>query len=190
MPGDVADISGLPPNLQRVWRRRGQIAPVEGTRARFTALEAAELMLRYEVSKAGVSPGESEDLGKLAGPLILYHALLDGDGAVEVTGPREHVEHFLAQFAEDTTLPMALAAVTEVKRFLFRADGGDFIVTDELQSLSSAESPLSGYFLDLEVAGRRLSDRAGRPLLSVELHAPQATSPKVRRLTHPSTPRP
>lgn len=184
-PADVARITGLSGVQQRVWRSRGLLPAVDGAPARFSSLEAAALLARYELSKVGVSPSESNELGNLVAPLIVLFAILDGDGACEVRGAKGDVEHFLAAFRQDTALPMKLVEVTNVARFLWRGDGGEFSLTDEATSLSTNPNPLTVFFLDLEEGGRRFYDRAARPLITVDLPIHGSGGPRVRRLTRP-----
>lgn len=43
--GDVTEITGVSRAIQRVWRSRGILPPLEGTRAKFTPLELARIYL-------------------------------------------------------------------------------------------------------------------------------------------------
>lgn len=55
-PGELEQISGLGVDMQRVWRRRGQLPSHGSGHARFTIAEVVEIALRVSLSRTGVSP--------------------------------------------------------------------------------------------------------------------------------------
>lgn len=187
-PSELAAITGLSPEMQRVWRRRGQLPEGVGSPARFNATDAAELIVRYQLSRYGVSPSESADAGKRAAPLVLWFALLDADGACEVIGSEADVLSFLERFQEGHDLAAGLAGAATRARYVWRADGDELEFVSDLQDAGEAGEFLSGFFIDLSHAGTRLAAVAGRPLMTVELERSGGTQGKrVRRLTGQQT---
>lgn len=183
-PSELAEMTGLSAEMQRVWRRRKQLPEGEGNPTRFSAFEAAEVIVRYELSRYGVSPGASAELGKQAAPLVLWFALINADGACEVIGHDPDVSNFLREFEHQRHLAMALAGVATLYRYVWRADGDNVGLVSDLQDVGAPGEVLSGFFIDLSHAGTRLAEVAGRPLMTVELAFPEGRPAKrVRRLT-------
>lgn len=188
-PSEVAEISGLSPEMQRVWRRRGQLPGGMGSPARFNAIDAAELIVRYELSRYGVSPSESAGAGRQAAPIVLCFALLGADGACEVLGTEPDVSSFLREFEDEHHLAAGLAGATTLANYVWRADGDEVELVSDLQDAGASGDFLSGFFIDLSHAGRRLAEVAGRPLMTVELEPTDGRPGKrVRRLTGHRTP--
>jgi hypothetical protein len=170
--------------MQRVWRRRHQLPEGQGSPARFTGGEAAEVMIRYELSRFGVPPGESADIGKKAATMVLWFALLSADGACEVFGHESDVGQFLEQFENSHALAADLAGATTLARYVWRASGDKLDFVSDLQDVGLFGDFLSGFFIDLAHAGTRLAEVAGRPLLTVEIEPIEGHPGKrVRRLT-------
>lgn len=72
--GQAAQITGVPADLQRDWRRRGILASVEG-HARYTPSCLCRLMVLKELNKLQLRNSVSEEeLEKLSGT-VLFHAL-------------------------------------------------------------------------------------------------------------------
>lgn len=183
-PSEVAEITGLSPEMQRVWRRRGQLPGGMRSPARFDATDAAELIVRYELSRYGVSPSESAALGRRAAPMVLCFALLDADGACEVVGPEPEVSGFLERFENGHRLAAGLAGAKTLAKYVWRADGDEVELVTDLQDAGMAGDFLSGFFVDLSRAGTRLAEVAGRPLITVEMESSEGrTIKRVRRLT-------
>jgi len=180
----MAEITGLSPEMQRVWRRRDQLPEGEGSPARFTGGEAAEVMIRYELSRFGVPPSESADIGKKAAAMVMWFALLGADGACEVLGNESDVDQFLNEFEQSHALAADLAGATTLSRYVWRAGGDEVDFISDLQDVALFGDFLSGFFIDLAHAGTRLAEAAGRPLLTVEIEPAEGRPGKrVRRLT-------
>jgi hypothetical protein len=182
-PGELERITGFPQHLQRLWRRRGHLsAKTPHARSHFSAVEVAELFVRYLLAVYCVSPTESRAIGEKAGPMVLWAALLCCDGACEVLGEREDVERLINAFAHDDGLASSLAGFEgEFTQFLWSGDGSSFEFTKESEPVFASFPHYSYVFLDLEWMGTTLGQRAGKPLVTVRLDAgPQRT---IRRLT-------
>ena len=183
-PAELADMTGLSTDMQRVWRRRDQLPEGEGSPARFSAIDAAEVMIRYELSRFGVPPGDSAEVAKKAASMVLWFALLGADGACEVFGQERDVEQFLAEFADSHVLAAEMAGATTLARYIWRTDGDEVDFVSDLQEAGTFGDFLSGFFIDLEHAGTRMAEIAGRPLLTVEIEPIEGQPGKrVRRLT-------
>jgi hypothetical protein len=180
----MAEITGLSPEMQRVWRRRGQLPEGEGSPVRFTGGEAAEVMIRYELSRFGVPPSESADIGKKAAAMVMWFALLGSDGACEVFGHEDDIDQFLEEFDRSHALAADLAGAAALARYVWRASGDELDFVSDLQEVGLFGDFLSGFFIDLAHAGTRLAEVAGRPLLTVEIEPAEGRLGKrVRRLT-------
>jgi len=185
---ELGTISGMPLNLQRVWRSRGQLPGGSGKQARFTSHQVAEIMVRYHLALNGIPPGESAPIGKEVAQQILCFALLGSGGACEVVGQIGEVENFLELFkrdilAGDISVAQELAGSVELSQFLWREDGGDLGLVADVVQLITARRSISGLFVDLEVAADQLVERAGRPLFSINV-SPRASGRRIRRMTN------
>lgn len=183
-PAELERMTGMPPGLQRLWRRRELLPLGEGKPVRFNTDEAAEVLVRYALSRQGVGPGDSAVLAKNVVPSVVWWALVGADGACEVVGEQAAVERFLARFESDNGLSQEIACSTDAWRLIWRADGGDFKFARGADGIGAGEEHLSILYLDLSAAGVFMANRAGRPLVTVELPVPSpAASKRVRRLT-------
>jgi hypothetical protein len=85
-PAELERMTGMPPGLQRLWRRRELLPLGEGRPARFSSQEAAEVLVRYTLSRQGVGPGDSAALAKNVASSVIWWALTGADGVCEVVG--------------------------------------------------------------------------------------------------------
>lgn len=180
-PAELAVLSGLNAEMQRVWRRRDQL-PGTGNPTRFTSLEAAEVLVRHRLSLFGVTPGQSQEIGQRAAPLAVYFSLLDADGACEVLGQKDDVDRILDDHDNGDRLARWITGVEEINRFLWRADDGDLDLVADIQDITLPGEHITAFFIDLMAAGSRLGETAGRPLVTVQLELPAGSRP-YRRLT-------
>lgn len=186
-PAEVGHITGFSPALQRVWKRRGQLPLRKDGPALFTAPVIAEMFVRHQLSLNGVPPGDSANLGSQSAAVVVWHALLNTDGACEVLGPHKEVQLFLSEFREDHHLATKLSGVTsEIDyRYLYRCDGsGEFRRGHDIQHITATANFTTLALVDLNQMGTVLGTRARRPLLTVEWAA-RDTPPSdwIRRLT-------
>ncbi|MCL6740576.1 hypothetical protein LZ518_05450 [Sphingomonas sp. RB56-2] len=182
-PGELSQMTGFSQDLQRVWRKRGQLAGSSGKTARFNVLKVAELFVRHELSLWGISPKDSIVVGSEAAPNVLYFALLNGDGACQVTGTLSQAEKFIAEFAGGDEIAREMSGCTDNSRFIWSPQRNDFRMAADMGPLLAQEIHTSILVLDLGAMGTTLANRATRPLFSV--HGPTLASERtVRKLTN------
>lgn len=76
-PAQAARISGVNATLQRDWRRRKILPPLESAQASYSAFEVAKLMALGRLAHQGLSPLNFKGASEKLGAAIVYHALLD-----------------------------------------------------------------------------------------------------------------
>jgi len=181
-PGDLERISGLRADMQRVWRARGQLPPVESGHARFTVSQTVEITFRYAVSKIGIPPSELKlDLAG-ATRAALTHAVFT-HGGCEVIGPSEDVDLFLREFADDDgTLGMRLAGNPDRANYLVLNEWHQTrVVGDEHDLVSTTKEEVNVIF-NLALVGARLVERGRKPVVTLRF-PDQSGQRAIRRLT-------
>ena len=180
-PSELERISGLGTDMQRVWRRRGQLPPLKTGHARFTIPEAIEISFRYALSKAGIPPSEMKlDLSGATSAAI-FHAIF-AHGGCEVIGPADEIDDFLQAFAEDQgELGMLLAGSPAASSYLVIDEWHQTRIVDDPQQLISDNEELNIIF-NLALVGARLVERGRKPVISLRL-ANRPGTREVRRLT-------
>lgn len=184
---ELEAITGIPGPMQRLWRSRGQLPGEMSTRASFTTRDVADIMVRYDLSKLGFPPGDSSELAAEAAKTVLWYALLNADGAVEVTGSERNTADFLHQFHNDEKLAGLLCIEPQIMRYLVRIATAKPEFCNDLGNLIDNRGARSGAFLDLERAANDLVERAARPLFRIDVGNNGGRRP-VRRLTQISRP--
>lgn len=76
-PAQAAKISGVNATLQRDWRRRKILPPLESAKASFSPFEVAKLMALNSVAVQGLSPLTYRGASEKMAAAIVRHALLD-----------------------------------------------------------------------------------------------------------------
>ena len=182
-PAEIGRASGLSVDLQRVWRRRGQLPDRQGHHARFNVFDVASIMVRYALSRRGVTPTDSIDLGTLAAPSVVWCALMHADGVCEVRGEPGVVEEFEAAYFEDATLINRLAGVSQgdVYRYLVAFDGESPVLDNDIGLMIEGAGAESGFFISLDILGMRLVDRIGKPLMVVQIGPEPKTAAQRRQ---------
>ncbi|RUV04138.1 hypothetical protein EOB36_03660 [Mesorhizobium sp. M6A.T.Cr.TU.017.01.1.1] len=170
-PSELEAASGLSTELQRVWRRRGQLSDRQGTHARFTAQEAAAVAVAVALTKQGFMPGDAVVMGKTHAALVLRLALLRG-GMCEVIGSKDGVKEFRAIFDNDVKMVATLVGdeTQEPLRFLFSLDNELPVLSDPELDQIDIGNHLTGYFINLDKIAFNIIRALDRPLLSVELN--------------------
>ncbi|WP_292080570.1 MULTISPECIES: hypothetical protein [Brevundimonas] len=181
LPAEVAAITGLNVETQRVWRRREQL-PGSGTPARFSPLDVAEIFIRYQFSLHGLPPGQSQAIGRAYAPTLLHFALINVDGACEVIGSKDDVDLFVHAFEDGEGPAGQISSATNVTRYLWHA-GEAVRETNDLGEITAANGHVSASFVDLVEAGVRLAEAARRPLVTVEFPTVGNDVRRIRRLT-------
>jgi hypothetical protein len=180
---ELAAITGMPLNLQRVWRSRGQLPGGSGKQARFSSHDVAEIMIRHHLALNGIPPGDSSAIGRRAAEQVLWCALVNFDGACEVLGQTSDTDEFLNLFKKDVEVAHELAGNDEVAWFLIRGDGGELMLVSDLAELIHDRRFISSFFIDLDIAAQQLIERAERPLFSVNV-SPGTFGRRFRRVTN------
>lgn len=180
-PGELAQISGLSTDMQRVWRKRGFLVSLTSGHARFDPSEVIEISIKYALSKLGVAPSDAPLLDPLPINAAIYHALLNSDGAFELVGPAQKVDSLLDEFEADHELAFALAGKPSHSNYLILDDEDRVRVLDDPHHVFDGLGA-SIIAIDLKVIGRRLVERGKKAIMTAEF--PKAVGMRqVRRLT-------
>lgn len=168
-PKEVAALTGLSTDLQRVWRRRGHLSVCEDARATFDASELAEIAVRYELTRFGFSPPDTKNIGQSAGPIVLYFALLTDVGAADLRGGLKRIAETAQRFSQDDEMARLISGVQDVPRFL-RSIGPPKLelLHDACASLSREHSPAM-LLIDLALIGQRLVRDNPKPLFLIDM---------------------
>ncbi|WEK44901.1 MAG: MerR family transcriptional regulator [Candidatus Sphingomonas colombiensis] len=178
--GDLAQISGLTQDMQRLWRKRGHLPEIGGGHARFTPNDVIMITIRYALSKLGVSPSQSPAIADIAIAGALFHAIISHAGACEVIGPAGDVDEFLSGFELDD-FASDLAGHPQQTNYLVWDEDGDHRVIDRDEAIFD-ESTIFIAGVDLRVVGARLMIRGRKPIVTLEAPV-NLTGRRVRRLT-------
>lgn len=174
--------------MQRVWRKRGHLPSLTDARAKFDVFQAAQVMLLQALAARGIPPSKGMNTAKKFGNLILFAALLDGEGSCEVTGPKEAVEEFVRAYGLDTSIisELARAEVNAVPPYLVAYDEEAPVLAAALPDEEGHHIAATGAFFNLVALGLRFSARLGKPLVCVRVTLKgiddQAKQPVIRRL--------
>jgi hypothetical protein len=178
-PGEVHKLTGMTPDHQRLWKRRGQMPLGYGDSEPITARMVAEIYVRHQLALNGLPPSESADIAAKAAKIVLWFALLNHDGACAVVGPKQEVAEFIDEFARHDNLANTICGIykDDVFLYLYRYGGkGPFQFVSDIETVFRASPFPSITFLDLEAMGSFIWRQAGRPLLTVEI--PSDTVPR------------
>lgn len=179
---ELTTIADIPGQIQRLWRSRGQLPGGGRKSGNFDAREAAEIMVRYDLSRLGVPPSETDEIGSAAAQIMLWFALLNSDGTCEVNGTQEDTANFLKRFQQDERIAGALTAEPKVQRYLWKAPGDKLSFATDIAKVIEAQGQWAMTFLDLEKSAFDLAEKAGKPLFSIDVSG-DAIGRRVRRLT-------
>lgn len=180
-PGELERISGLGADMQRVWRRRGQLPSSGSGHARFTIEQVIEITLRVTLSRRGIPPSElSLDLEAAAGA-AMFHAVF-WHGGVEVIGPSAEVERFLEAFEGDRgELGSSLVGSPKRSNYLVLNERQNLRIVDDPHQLVADDEELVIAF-NLALLGARLVERGRKPVVIVRF--PEEPGVRtIRRLT-------
>lgn len=169
-PGELAQISGLSTDMQRVWRKRGQLPPLASGHARYQPMDVIEISIRYALSKLGVALSDVPPIGSLPVKAVIYHALLNSDGACELIGPASKIDAFMDEFRENHELAMAVAGNPSHSNYLILDDQDRVRVLDDPQHVFDGMGA-SIIAIDLQVIAQRIMERGRKPIITVEFPA-------------------
>ncbi|WP_295706092.1 hypothetical protein [uncultured Brevundimonas sp.] len=91
-PAQAAKISGVNATLQRDWRRRKILPPLEAAQASYSPLEVAKMMALGALAAQGLSPLNYRGVAEKMGAAIIHSALLNREaytGALDAYLPRD-----------------------------------------------------------------------------------------------------
>lgn len=177
--GELARISDLAPDLQRLWRRRGHLPEIGSGHARFSPSDVIEISIRYALSKFGVSPAESRTIDARAVTGAMYHALLNHHGSCEVIGPAVEVDRFLSDSEWPETVSDILGGPLSTNYLVWGDDESVRMIDDACKLFD--QQTASVIAIDLAVIGARLMERGRKPILTVEV-PPEFAIKRTRRL--------
>lgn len=186
-PSDLAEISGMPMQITRLWRSRGLLPEQPRGRSRYSARDIAEIMLRYDLSRLGVPPSESLEIAVSAAEMVIWFALLNCDGTCEVTGEAEAVEKFMVAFDRNEKLVDSISGTANAFQFLVSVPPHKPEFVAEIDDLFQSRSVRAAMLIDLSQVALDLGKNARCPLFSVRQLDQSKNA--VRRLTGHRTPR-
>ena len=180
---EVCKIVGISPALLRLWRSRGQVCGGGGKCGTFNSRETAELMIKFELSKHGVPPSESDEVSSAAAQIMLWFALLNCDGACEAIGCAKDADNFIERFRADDEVAARLTDKPKVREFLVKIGSGIPEFRKELgPEMLEFATARSFSVISLPKAAHDLAIAARRPLFTVDVSG-DTPEPMVRRLT-------
>lgn len=166
---EVAAATGLSTELQRVWRRRGHLPSCGEGRASFDSNEVAAIAVRHDLTRFGFAPPETIEIGRLAGPIVLYFALLTSDGAANLSGGLKRIAEISQRFAQDDRIAELISGVQRPKRFIWSSNPPELdFVDDAASNLSEERFPVM-LVLDLALIGQRLVTQNPKPLFLIDV---------------------
>lgn len=166
-PAELEKITGISPEVQRVWRARGHIPQSAGAHARYSPLIVASLMVRKALTNLGVAHREIANLSYKAAPHVLRWAWAEpGAWRLSNLAGNDLVEEQAVRQSEVLQQVSGMAE-GDIRRFIARVgDGRIELQNDVLKEFREAPS---GFFLDLKALGHTLVEKAGRPILHVRI---------------------
>ncbi len=182
---EVTEIVGLSKQLLRLWRSRGYLPEKDkGKWSIYNASEVVDTYLLFALSKLGVAPSEASRLVPELSTDLLFFVATSGDGACDFVGPRNEVEILREAFDRDMRTARVMIRPNDESRYVVSDGSSNLCRHSDLGA--ALENEMLEYFfsIDLVTAGRRIVERAKRPLLSFVYQGLCADTPMVRRLSH------
>jgi hypothetical protein len=170
-PGETAKITGVSPDLQRDWRRRGYLPVTDYGHNRFGLHGLAHMLFLKSMADRGIGPQHSQPLAEIAAGGIALGALSD-DAAFDAGNSRQHMEGALRQTTPSkivrrimpTSLLIIWADATERWDNSFDNAVASIPAKDVAKKLAGPVTALHQFEL-----GALLRRRAKRPLVHVEV---------------------
>lgn len=172
--GDTERITGVSTGTQRDWRRRGFLQSKGDGWTQYDLMDLAQLAVMNALQERGIGPSTSSTIAKSAALRLAYYTLSWIDSIEDKSGGE--FEKWVAEgnrprggyFVGWTNSPGDPA-----KYLVAWADGTVELVADLAVafggSMSDAKYGGAIIVLDLEAIGTLIVERAGRPLVTVEI---------------------
>lgn len=147
--GDVSEITGLPPVMQRDWRRKGFLPEIGEGHARFDAFGLCEIWARRLFLDQGIKPSVSGEASKLCSFAIVARALVSPQAYQpaderaaspthnEAENYRNHILRQMHSKIPERHLPMIL----KTPRFFVWFSNGDTSWGDGLDDIFTRRLP-------------------------------------------------
>lgn len=139
-------------------------------------------MVHSHIANFATRPA-SQQLGSLSADLLFF-AVLAGDGACQFLGPSSEVAALRHSFDDSLEVARSLIQPSDERRFLISTGGPIFERCSDLAQMIEAERNEYVFCIDPVAAGRRIVERAQKPLISFVYAGGANASPRVRRLSH------
>lgn len=183
-PAEMEEITGLPQQLLRLWRSRGYLPKKDqGRWSRHSAKEVASAYLLHALSRLGVSPSDAVGDAATTSRDLLFFAMISGDGACEFTGQSDEAERLRFRFEDDLGIARMVTKPANEDRFILSLGARDTWRCPDLCRLIENEGLEYFFSIDLLVAGRKIAERAGRPLYSFIHETADSDGAAIRRLS-------
>ena len=173
--GEAEKITGLSPDTQRDWRRRGFLDAPEKGWSRYELRDLAELLVMSALQERGIGPSISKNIAGVVALRLSFFVVSWVEAIDDRTnGEMEKIIQQRRKLVGETRGHFFITPSTEPRRFvIFWANG----TTEFVEDIGKAFSELSSdpryhgaiLVLDLEALATLLIERAGRPFVSVEL---------------------
>ena len=173
LTADVERMTSLSAAAQRVWRNRGHLDALNGTRARFDVRDVAAISIRYELACFGFPPAETMEIGRRSSPSVLYFLLMNSSGVCEALAQdNKSLDEFEELFDRDDDLIRAIVGLNQNRdptKYLFKPSRLDFRTEVDLNQAQSLTKSRSAVYVDVEAVAEQIGWRAGRPLITLFL---------------------
>ena len=176
---EFASIADMPVENIRVWRSRGHIGGGGGRGAKYPASEVAEAMFRYDLSRYGIPPSESVDIGYDCAGRILRYIMFNHADCCEVRGPADAVEHLREVHQNSDALTRLYYGAGTGDELLVRLNGG------ELEFMPSEGEDLhlrayrSALVFNLQGYAAQLAKSSDKPIMTFQFECREG-EPEVR----------
>lgn len=186
-PKEVSAITGITPQLLRLWRKRGYVPEKErGQWSKHTTEEVLQVYLIYAFSQLGIAPSEIYLSVNELVPDLFFFTITSADGACSFHGSEIDVSKFRRQFDGSLDVARELTSPVDESRFVVADGVSAFQRCSDISS--SIESHSFEFFrcIDLVTAGMAIAARAQRPMVSFHHRTTDSTVATVRHLSHGS----
>jgi hypothetical protein len=163
---EFAAISEMSEDLVRLWRSRGHIREGGGRGASYPANALAEATIRHDLSRYGIPPSDSAQIGSECAGKILRYVMINHADACRVVGPRNAVDHLRSLHQNSDALVRMFYGADVGDEVLARIDGGELqYIPFEGRDLHSYDYR-SALVFNLQGYAKRIVELADKPILT------------------------